>query len=132
MLGYNVVMLSLSIISWWYSAGFVSLIQRLGQKLGALLDFFSPALLLKTLFAPFRQISANSSMRGPLGVQFRAWADKQFSRVVGSVVRILLLFACFISFVVSVAADIVLCVVWLLLPLAPIAGIVLWSKGWLL
>ena len=50
---------------WWYSTGWKKLIERVRESLLNVYDYFSLGLLLKTLFAPWRQISAGR-VRGPL------------------------------------------------------------------
>ena len=64
---------------WWYNTGWKKLIERVRESLLNVYDYFSLGLLLKTLFAPWRQISAGR-VRGPLSVQLRAFFDRQIGR----------------------------------------------------
>lgn len=79
-------MFLVGIFQWWYGNGLLQYIRQ--SFLGVLrtADFFSVGLLLKTLFNPFRQISA-APVGGDLSVQLSAFFDKMFSRVIGAVVR---------------------------------------------
>lgn len=89
-------------------------------------DYFSIDLLLKTLFNPFRQISA-AEVDGPLPMKMQAFFDRLFSRAVGTVVRTIFIF-------IGLAAIILRCIwvlfsvlVWTILPLTPILGIAFWQ-----
>lgn len=104
--------------------------RRVLERLAATADFFSIGLLLRTLFSPFRQISAGR-VRGPLGVQLHAFFDRLISRLIGAMVRTAMIFTG--GFVLGFHAFIgALAVIgWLLVPLVPLAGIVLASGGWM-
>ena len=62
------------------------------ERLAASADYFSIGLLITTLFAPFRQISA-SRVDGPIADRMRAFADRLISRLVGSIVRLAMVFS---------------------------------------
>lgn len=120
----------LSIFSWWYGRGFEGRLARLRNMFESIYDYFSIDLLLKTLFSPFRQISAGR-VRGPIGVQFRAFADRLFSRVIGAVVRIFMIvfgvIACLIAGVIAIIGI----AAWLVAPFLPLIGIILSLTGWI-
>lgn len=122
-------MVIVSIITWWYSAGFVQALGAVGRRLAGLFDFFSIDLLLRTLFSPFRQISAGR-VDGPIGVQLQALVDKLVSRVIGAVVRVIVMIAGIISLLVMAAASLLYLVAWLLMPLLPLVGLTLALAGW--
>lgn len=92
-------------------------------------DFFSIDVLIGTLFAPFRQISAGQ-VRGPLGVQLRAFADRLVSRLIGAMVRSFLIIAGSITLVCTLLMGVVLLVGWAILPFVPVAGVVLSVMRW--
>lgn len=123
------VMAIFSIFSWWYGRGFQEQLGRIRDMFASIYDYFSIDLLLKTLFAPFRQISAGK-VRGPIGVQLRAFADRLFSRLIGAVVRLFMIVfgvaACLIAGLVA-AIGIVL---WLVIPVAPALGLIVSLTGW--
>lgn len=100
------------------------------DRLIRVMDAFSIDLLLKTLFSPFRQISADSS-EGPIGVRLRAWADRMVSRVVGAVVRLLTITAGLIILFGCVVWGVATLLVWPLIPLLPVFGVVLSIYGWM-
>lgn len=96
----------------------------------ATVDFFSIDLLIGTLFAPFRQISAGQ-VRGPLGVQLHAFFDRLVSRLIGAMVRSFLIIAGSIVLVCTLIIGAALLIGWALLPLMPIVGVVLSTMRWL-
>lgn len=90
----------------------------------ATFDFFSIDLLVKTLFAPFRQISAGH-VQGPMAVQLRAFADRLVSRVIGAIVRLIMLVIGVIAIVLQALLAGVILLGWLLVPLLPLVGLML-------
>ncbi len=120
----------LGLLTWWYGAGWKKVSQILVEKLIISEDFFSIDLLLRSLFAPFKQISASSGSGGNLQVKLQAWFDKQFSRVVGAIVRIVLIVTGTVWLLIQVVIDIILLAFWPLLPFVPIIGLVLAVSGW--
>lgn len=125
---YNKGMFLVGIFQWWYGNG---LIKHTKQCLVGILrtaDFFSIGLLARTLFNPFRQISA-AQVNGPLPVKFQAFFDRLFSRAVGTVVRaIVMIVGLFIILMRTVWAGLLI-LGWVILPGLPIIGIVLWQMG---
>lgn len=122
-------MVIVGLLSWWYGAGWRQRLFAVRDTLVNLYDYFSFELLLKTLFSPFRQISAGK-VRGPLGVQFRAWIDRLVSRTIGAIVRSMVLVIGVVTVCLAVIWGIVRIIVWPLIPFAPIAGFVLAVSGW--
>lgn len=123
------MLLVTELLRWWYGDGWRKHAQLVANRLDGTMDYFSVDLLLKTLFAPFRQISAGG-VDGPIGVQIRAMVDKLFSRVIGAVVRLLLLLVGGVTIGLQVIFGAVILLGWALLPLAPIVGIILAVTGW--
>ena len=118
-----------ALFSWWYSAGWGSFANKTLEALRNTLDFFSMGTLLKTLFAPFRQISAGSSGAVALDDKFRAAMDKLVSRIIGAVVRIFLLLAGAVVFSLQAAGSLLLLIIWPVVPALPVAGIVMTIMG---
>jgi hypothetical protein len=114
---------------WWYGPGWRLQSERMMQRLLGVADTFSFSLLLGSLFAPFRQISAGR-VRGPLGVQFRAWLDRLISRFIGALIRIGMLLFGGVAFLGCAVWSIAYLAVWPLLPAMPIIGIILAVTGW--
>ena len=119
----------MGIISWWYGRGLQGQISRIRDRLTATAGYFSIGQLLSTLFAPFRQISAGS-VSGPVGAQLRAFFDKTISRLIGAIVRSFTILAGLIVMAVQVLVEAIVLVIWVVLPLFPIAGLILFVIGW--
>lgn len=120
-------------LSWWYSRGWGIFTAKLFDKLHDTADFFSIGSLVKTLFAPFRQISAGKSANASLDAKFHAFIDRLVSRIIGAVVRFgILVFGGF-TLLLQLIFSLVLIVAWPLLPfgilifgLMAMMGVKLW------
>lgn len=119
----------MAFFSWWYGEGWRRQVSRISARMDALFDYFSFDLLLRTLFAPFRQISAGR-VNGPIGLQFRAWLDRLVSRFVGAMVRSAVLIAGIVAVLFAGVIAVVQLVLWPILPLAPVIGAILAIAGW--
>lgn len=122
-------MFIVGLFSWWYGTGWLQCVARVRGNLMSVYDYFSFDLLLRTLFAPFRQISAGK-VRGPLGVQMRAFFDRLISRVIGGIIRTTVLIFGSITLCIAVLIGLLRLVIWPLIPALPIAFIVLAMSGW--
>jgi hypothetical protein len=123
------MLLVLSLFRWWYGDGFRQRVKFISNGLEGMIDYFSFGLLLKTLFSPYRQISAGS-VDGPLEVKMRAMLDKLFSRVIGAVIRLMIIVVggLIVGFVVMY--SLLTLVIWGLVPFLPIVGFVMMTVGW--
>ncbi len=128
-LGYNKVMLFIGLMQWWYGDGWRARVAHVRERLASTLDYFSIGLLLKTLFSPFRQISAGK-VQGPVGLQVRAFFDKLISRCVGAVVRSVVMLVGILAIVAQGFIGFVGIITWALVPLMPVVGLILFSIGW--
>lgn len=124
-------MFIVGLFGWWYGAGWKKVGSILLEKLAASEDFLSIGQLLGSLFAPFKQISATSSGRGTFQDKIREWADRQFSRVFGFIIRTILIVLGVVWLLVQGALYIGVFLLWPLIPLFPLVGIVLMSVGWI-
>ena len=124
-------MLALALFSWWYTTAWKALGRKIGQRVDTAMDFFSVSLLLRTLFDPFRQISAGQ-VRGSIDAQARAWADRTFSRFFWAFIRTLFIMIGLLVAVFVMLLGLLQLVVWPLIPLLPIIGIVGFIMGWTL
>lgn len=122
-------MFLVGILSWWYGDGWKYRASLIRERLARTLDFFSISLLLQTLFSPFRQISAGK-IRGPIGMQLRAFFDRLISRLIGAMVRSFMIIAGSLIIALHIAWGIVVMICWAAIPLLPLAGILLFSIGW--
>ena len=122
-------MLIFGFLQWWYLHGWSIFMHGLLDKLRNLADFFSLGLLLRTLFYPFRQISAYSNDNASLQMQIQAFFDKLLSRVIGAIVRIGILIFGIIAITIEAALGVALAILWPFVPLAPVAAIILTVSG---
>ena len=122
-------MFLVGIISWWYGRGLQGQIERIRDRLTATAGYFSIGQLLSTLFSPYRQISAGG-VSGPAGAQLRAFFDKSISRVIGAIVRTFTIFAGLIIMLIQAISELVVLIVWLVLPSFPVIGFIIFAIGW--
>lgn len=123
-------MFIIGILGWWYGQGWRERAVRLGDKLAGTMDYFSIDLLARTLFSPYRQISAGK-VRGPLGVQMRAFFDRLISRVIGGMIRLVMIVIGTVAIILHAVIGLVLLVAWAVVPVAPLIGILLFAAGWM-
>ena len=123
------MVLVISMLRWWYTDGWRARAHLIANRLEGTIDYFSFDLLLKTLFSPFRQISAGK-VDGPLGVQFQAFLEKLISRVIGAVVRTLILVVGGFVMVAQILFSLIILIGWFVVPTFPFVGVVLTVYGW--
>lgn len=123
-------MVIVGFLSWWYGIGWWQRVRAVGQRLASTFDYFSIDLLIKTLFSPFRQISAGK-VRGPIGVQMRAFFDRLISRIIGSIVRsfMIIIGSCWLF--ITAVFGVLTVVIWAIVPFLPVLGFLLTISGWL-
>ena len=122
-------MLMVGFLQWWYTRGWSGFVHGLVNKLRNMADFFSLGLLLKTLFSPFRQISAYASDNANIQQRIQEFFDKLLSRVIGAIVRIIVIISGIVTLTVMVIFGVILFIIWPLMPLMPIAGVVMAIMG---
>lgn len=118
-------MIVADMITWWYLKGWKIFIAKLGNKFRDTVDFFSIGSLMKTLFTPFRQISAGGTSSAALGERFRAFLDQLVSRIIGAIVRIGILIAGTIVLILQFILSVFSVILWPLLPFLPVICILL-------
>jgi uncharacterized membrane protein YphA (DoxX/SURF4 family) len=123
------MLLVTELFKWWYTAGLRQRLKKISVRLDGTIDYFSMDLLVKTLFAPFRQISAGR-VRGPIGVQLRAWFDRLISRVIGAIVRSMVIVIGIFALVVAAVIGMIRLIAWPLIPVSPIIAVVFALIGW--
>jgi hypothetical protein len=121
-------MVIISLFSWWYTTGWMALVQKGSKRVESVLKFFSVPLLVTSLFAPFRQISAGR-VNGPLSVQLQAWGDRLFSRFIGAFIRTFLIIIGLLIVSLMSAVVLITVVLWPLLPAAPVIGLLMIGGG---
>lgn len=122
-------MFLVGILSWWYGSGLVRYVQSLLIKLKIMIDFFSIGSLFKTLFSTYRQISADR-IDGPLGIRLRAFFDKLLSRFIGAMIRSGVILSGLFMIILRIFLDIILIILWVITPMLPVAGLIMWVIGW--
>jgi hypothetical protein len=122
-------MFLVGILSWWYGNGWRQRLRIITERIARTNDYFSIGLLLSTLFAPFRQISA-SSVDGSVAVQLRAFADKLISRIIGLIVRTFMIVFGLVVIILQSIFGIVVLAIWAFVPLFPVIGLLMMVIGW--
>lgn len=123
---YNILMLLVAFVHWWYGPGWRDTSDRLVTRLHDTYLTFSVPILLSTMFAPWKRIITYPGVS--LGDKLRAILDNLVSRVVGFIVRSLALLT---AVLIMSAYAIVGGAVLLLWPLIPLLGPVLIVGGML-
>lgn len=118
-----------NILHWWYGNGWLGCIQKIKNRLGSMVDFFSINLLISTLFAPYRQISAGA-VAGSLNVQVRAFFDNLLSRIIGAIVRSCLIIFGLIVITLQTMLGVIVVISWLVIPFLPVIGLIMMIIGW--
>lgn len=116
-------------LSWWYGAGWKARALMIRERLEQTLDYFSIDILLRTLFSPYRQISAGQ-VSGPLAVKWRAFVDRTISRIIGAIVRTMIILIGSFTIVFYALLGVFVLLLWACLPLLPVVGFVLFISGW--
>ena len=117
-------MLMVGFFSWWYGAGWRGQVSRVSGTLAQVNDFFSIPLLLKTLFAPFRQISADAGGQD-IASKFRAWGDRMFSRIIGGILRIFMIIFGGLTLLAVLILSLIRLIIWPILLFLPLGGAIL-------
>lgn len=125
-----VAMVVLAFFRWWYGAGWWQRVLVVWGHIVSTFDYFSIDLLIRTWFSPFRQISAGA-VRGPIGVQIRAFFDRLISRAIGAVVRSFMIIFGLVALVLMALVGAATLFSWALVPVLPIIGLILTMQGWL-
>ena len=117
-------------LCWWYTAGWGVFCRKIKNFFLGVFDYFSMSSLVRTLFKPFRQISAGTARaESSLDLKFHMFIDRLVSRVVGFCSRLALLIAgTFIIIVVGIISGVMI-ILWPIIPLAPVAGAILMAVG---
>lgn len=123
------MLLVTELLHWWYTAGWRARVQSVANRFDGTIDYFSMGLLIKTLFSPYRQISAGR-VDGPLEVKLRALVDKLFSRVIGAFIRLILLVIGSLTIAAQALFGLLTLLLWAFVPLLPIMGVFAMAQGW--
>lgn len=123
-------MFIVGLLGWWYGAGWRERMRIIGMRLLRIFDFFSLDLLAKTWFSPFRQIGTEQAQGGGLPEQLRAFGDRLVSRMIGGVVRTLMIIIGTLILIGMTIAGVIEGILWVVVPLLPVVGVILFAIGW--
>lgn len=100
---------------WWYGAGFVQSWRVAAALLYEVADFFSLEILLRTLFAPWKN-DVLQLRNAALGDQVKVWEQNLVSRIVGFILRtVVILVGLLVLSLMTIVLGIGL-VLWLAVP----------------
>ena len=120
---YNTLMI-FELFRWWYGAGWRKMLHSVVAAPTAVERNFSVAILLDTLFAPWKRIV---SVQGrSLDTKVQAMFDNLVSRLVGFVVRLFVLLTAALSIVFTMIGSVIVATVW---PFVPVLIIFCAFKG---
>ncbi len=123
-------MFIVGLLRWWYTIGWSQRARMIMNRLDGTMDFFSIGLLLRTMFALFRQDGAGS-VDGPLSVKLQAFAGRMISRVIGAMIRSTVLLIGVVTIAVQALLGVLVLCLWATVPALPVVGFVLMTAGWL-
>lgn len=101
------------LLTWWYGRGWAWLLRGTEARLNAVNQTFSVGILLRTLFAPWKQIQTPGTFRN----FFQSMLDNFISRAVGATVRVGMLLMAGVSTLGLVIGCLAAILLWPLLPL---------------
>lgn len=122
-------MFIVGILSWWYTGGLIARLASVRERIISTVDYFSIDLLLTTLFAPFRQISAGK-VSGSASMKWRAFVDRFISRCIGAIARTVLIVVGILWIIFTICFGAIAVLIWLITPLVPVLGIMAALIGW--
>lgn len=111
-------MLAFELLAWWYSRGWQQAAENARRRVLNVSQMFSLPILLRTMFAPWKRIISYPG--AGLDAHLHAMFDNLFSRAVGFVVRLMVLLAALIIFLVMGVVGLLQILAWPLVPPATI------------
>ncbi len=115
----------LVMLNWWYTKGWLWIIDLSKHRLETISRTFAVGVLLKTWFSPWKQIHEEATFT----TFFRIMVDNAVSRVIGGVVRGTILLWAFILSLLIVMAGIFSLIVWPFLPALTVILVILALSG---
>jgi hypothetical protein len=123
-------MFLVGILSWWYGSGLVERVGIAVNRLKISSDYFSIGLLFRSLFSPYRQISAGEVV-GSLSDKIHAFFDRLLSRFIGAFVRTGVIIIGLSTMLMQFMFGFLILIMWVIIPFMPVAGLIVWVIGWL-
>src|SRR5487761_1238761 len=112
--GTIMIMFMVVFFSWWYGKGWAQVVTSFTPRLKNISRAFSVNQLIGTLFAPWRRIITYPG--ASLEARFKAWGDNLFSRTIGFIVRLLVLWAALLVSIIITVITILEVIIWPLMP----------------
>jgi hypothetical protein len=122
-------MFLVGLLSWWYGDGFIARIHLIVNRLNRIGDFFSVSILAKTLFSPYKQISAGQKLDAS-ETKFEVLIDKIISRLIGFFARMSLIIIGCLAMAFECLFGVAVIIFWLIAPIVPVAGLIMYVIGW--
>lgn len=130
-LRYNKLMIIVLALKWWYGPGWRWAWSRsVNQRIAWVNEAFSILALIRTWFAPFKQTYSNTA-KGSIDLRVQAAVDNFVSRLIGSLLRTILIFVGLIGIMLSLVVGLISVMVWPLIPVLPVLSVVLSINGFL-
>ena len=115
---------------WWYASGWATFIRKTKVFLSNIIDSFSITSIVRTLFKPFRQISAETANENAsIDLRFQMFIDRLISRFIGFSSRLILLIVGLVLVIIGGTISLALIIIWPLIPFMPIIGLMLTIAG---
>lgn len=111
---YNIRMAIIVMLGWWYGRGWLWVLRSIGTNLSRISQIFAVKVLLKTWFAPWKQIYTPSNFRN----FFQIAIDNSISRLIGGIVRTAMLLCALVLAILAVVFGVILAILWPLLPVS--------------
>ncbi len=121
-------MFVVALLKWWYVDGWKQRANMAMERLASTMDYFSIDLLLRTMFSLFRQDGAGR-VDGSLATKMRAFFDRLISRILGAVIRSVILVIGVIVIFVQVVLSTVVLLSWGVVPFLPFVGVIVTLSG---
>ncbi len=103
-------------IGWHYGAAFRSIVSIWTNLMWFAVHFFSIPMLLRTLFSPWRRVQEEYHVRNGLERFFEALVVNIMTRIVGALMRLVIILCGFIVLVVMFAGIVAFVIFWLIAP----------------
>ena len=110
----------MAFLKWWYGAGWAQQAALTRQRVTNIGGMFSVPILLRTMFAPWKQTVIIARRDQALSDKVQAWIGNQVSRFVGFGVRVLVLLTAMLCIVFVSIVGIVTMIIWPILPAMPL------------
>ena len=124
-ISYNIGNMVFYLLRWWYGRGFGWVVEKIDQSLQNIGKTLAVKVLLKTWFAPWKQITTTTTFANFM----QKAADNAVSRFVGFFVRTFMLLTALIWAIGVMLLGAVWIAIWAFIPLSFIILPILYAKG---